>query len=691
VDLKAYTGYAGPKSNDPIKFYGNPDVTVIGPEAEAGGLGGAFRVARMKVKIDNDCLKTGDNTITFVHKDADPHQLGYRIIEMNFLRNGKMDRHVLPPSAFVDDDPMLWRPIHPSPADIEEGRRLFNARNSLYDLATDLSDGQGNGLGPNDGMIRASCGDCHTPSGRGFAYYNFSSSSLVKGAMSHKLTQKQGEQIASFIRSQNVPRVRQARPWNPPYQPGLGLDARSVAEWAARAGIDAILEKDEDTLDYLFPNGTSYNEVVKVVDRYGTLNLRELPTDLAMPHWGAWLPPISPIDAFDLEHPAVLSDEKGNPVGKPYFEVLYENAKNNPTRQNLDSLFTKLGRWWARGATCYTQTFDGGPDHRAINGLVTEAIRLPHARITPSNCQDLRHDPDSVKNIELVKRGLMHWMAVRLWEIIHANGLEEEGAKQTEKWCSLGRCVSGAEPRGWVTATRNDRFDVYHLAPHYIGYDSRQFTEKTNYIGIYENNQWYHLQMILNPGYREVQTSHWAYTHIRLYELAKVDRKAAARLYATFIKMRQLQTNGHYGDGTGLSLRYAQPFWYFSGEDGERVGQIEMPAELYSKLYEALTWDFLEAVQEGTQEDWATAKNNNDVQPWDSTDFSLAELGRQTFPQPGPIQGRNTLRLIDITSRGAGLDPRPSLELQLALCDWGQDMWPKGPWDAMRDTLRERY
>jgi hypothetical protein len=189
---------------------------------------------------------------------------------------------------------------------------------------------------------RCTGGDCHTPSGRGFAYFNFSSSSLVKGAMSHKLTRTQGEQIASFIRSQDVPRVRQARPWNPPYQPGPGLDSRPVAEWAAGAGIDAILERDEDTLDYLFPNGTSYDEVAKVVDRYGTLNLRELPVSLAMPHWGVWLPPISPIDAFDLGHEAVLSDEKGNPVSKPYFEVLYEKAKNNPTRQKLDDLF-KVG------------------------------------------------------------------------------------------------------------------------------------------------------------------------------------------------------------------------------------------------------------------------------------------------------------------------------------------------------------
>ena len=173
VDLKAYSGYAGPKSNDPINFHGNPDVTVIGPEAEAGGLGGAFRVAPMKVKIDTNCLKNGDNTIAFIHKDADPHQLGYRIIEMNLLRKGALNNRVLPPGAFVDDDPMLWRPIHPSPADIEEGRRLFTARNSLYDFATDLSDGQGNGQGPNTGMIRASCGDCHTPSGRGFAYFNF--------------------------------------------------------------------------------------------------------------------------------------------------------------------------------------------------------------------------------------------------------------------------------------------------------------------------------------------------------------------------------------------------------------------------------------------------------------------------------------------------------------------------------------
>lgn len=688
INIKAYTGHDG-KHTD--VFYGNPDITLIGPEAKAGGLGGAFRTARMKIRIDKSWLNEGVNTIAFIYKDIEPHSLGFRIIDFNLLRGEELNDKVLPPSAFIDDDPTKWTPIYTSAADIEKGRQLWNRRNSLYDLATDLSDNVGNGQGPNNGMIRASCGDCHLSSGRDHAYFNFSNNSIIKGAMSHKLTRKQGELMASFIRSVNVPRIRQARPWNPPYQPGPGLDQRPVGAWAAGAGVSAILERDEDTLAYLFPEGTSYAKVAKVVDRYGTLNMRELPVSISMPHWGAWLPPISPIDAFDLSHLAVLSDENGNRISRPFFEEVYYKAKRNPTRQNIADMFTRISKWWGRNATCYTQSVNNGPGYRSINGEVVKAIRLPHEEITENTCEDSRHYIPSVKNIELVKRGLASWIAVRAWEIIHENGLEREAAKQTRQYCTLGRCVSGAEPRGWVTGTSDDSFDIYHMAPHYLGYNSKHFSEKCRSVGIYEGNQWYHLQMILNPGYREVQTSHWGYTLVYLNSMIDVDDPAAARYYASIIKMRQCQTNGSYGDSNGLTLRTAQPFWYFSGENGERIGQLSLPNNLYSKIYEALTWDFLEAVQEGTQADWANATQLNTVQPRNSRDFSLSELGNGVFPHPGAIQGRNTYRLIDITSRGNGLEPKPSLDLQLELINWGKSMWPYGPWNVLRTRVQAQY
>ena len=67
--------------------------------------------------------------------------------------------------------------------------------------------------------------------------------------------------IPAYIRSQELPVVEGARPWNPPYQPGPGIDDRPAYEWAAGAGIEAVLDSDADMEPYLFPNGTSAQAV----------------------------------------------------------------------------------------------------------------------------------------------------------------------------------------------------------------------------------------------------------------------------------------------------------------------------------------------------------------------------------------------------------------------------------------------
>jgi hypothetical protein len=54
--------------------------------------------------------------------------------------------------------------------------------------------------------------------------------------MFHGLSELQGRQIASYIRTANTPNP--GRPWNPPYQPGPSLDAQPVVNWAAGAGVD---------------------------------------------------------------------------------------------------------------------------------------------------------------------------------------------------------------------------------------------------------------------------------------------------------------------------------------------------------------------------------------------------------------------------------------------------------------------
>ncbi len=88
------------------------------------------------------------------------------------------------------------------------------------------------------------------------------------------------------------------RPWNPPYQPGPGMQTRAAAELAAGAGLDWVLDDDSKTLRSLFQvhDGTAVPVAVFAPD--GDLKLREIPIALQMPDWNHWLPQVHPLDAW---------------------------------------------------------------------------------------------------------------------------------------------------------------------------------------------------------------------------------------------------------------------------------------------------------------------------------------------------------------------------------------------------------
>jgi hypothetical protein len=326
IALKYYTG-------DGV-VHGNPAIQMMPADKLYGGIGGGFRTVRFTVPATG--LKVGNNTLTFEHTNPDTRSIGFRIIDLT-VRQGTID--VIPLSQRKMVNPALWQPALPA-ADIAAGRALWSQRNVLYDPFMDSLDGQMKG-GAMSGNIKASCADCHARDGRDLHYFRFSDESIAARSKMHALTPLQGNQIAAYIRSlTNVPAPAGAWPWNPPYQPGPGLDSKPASSWAAGAGLDAVLDKDADMKQYMFPGGrTDPASVAAVVDRYSTLNLRELPLSIQLPDWNNWLPRVHPIDAFKTSSPAVLADEKGRVgypgYGKPFFEVAYDNARVAPSAAHL--------------------------------------------------------------------------------------------------------------------------------------------------------------------------------------------------------------------------------------------------------------------------------------------------------------------------------------------------------------------
>lgn len=251
------------------------NVTFPFPDGKLYGMFGGQATIRMIVPLQPGVVRPGPNVIRFRFNDEDGISIGYRVLSFNFMAAAD-SQPLVPPSEFVQEDPSTWRPPVDSADAIAEGKNLW--------YSAPLWDG--------GRPIRASCSDCHSHDGRDLKYFNYSNKSIIERSIYHRLTRDQGTRIASYIRSLPVPYEEKGRPWNPPYQPGPGTDAQPVRSWAAGAGLEWVLDRDYDTLKYIFPDDAS-------IDSYRfskTTNPREIPLYVQFPDWNHWLPTRHPID-----------------------------------------------------------------------------------------------------------------------------------------------------------------------------------------------------------------------------------------------------------------------------------------------------------------------------------------------------------------------------------------------------------
>ena len=237
----------------------NDTVTVAEPGRSFGGIGGGFATLTITLPLPSGTVAGGANTIRFRFDHTDGFTSAYRVLALNFLTID--GRKIIPAESFAVDTPETWTPPMSDPAAIRSGQELWHAAS----LAV-------NSL-PNSPRMRAHCADCHAQDGRDLKYFNFSNASIVDRSRFHDLSILQGEQIASYIRS--LPLPNPGRPWNPPYQPGPGLDEHPVSNWAAGAGLGWVLDHDMDALPYVFGGHDSSRETAPSPGG-SPANLREL-------------------------------------------------------------------------------------------------------------------------------------------------------------------------------------------------------------------------------------------------------------------------------------------------------------------------------------------------------------------------------------------------------------------------------
>jgi hypothetical protein len=494
----------------------NNTVTIAEPGKSFGGIGGGFATLAMTLPLPSGTVTGGANTIRFRFNQTDGIASGYRVIALNLLTGE--GAKILPQENFVEDSPETWAPPLPDAASLQAGRELWNAASLV---ASSLAGSP---------KIQAHCADCHAHDGRDLKYFNFSNASIITRARFHGLSALQGEQIASYIRS--LPLPNPGRPWNPPYQPGPGLDEQPVSNWAAGAGLSWVLDQDTEALPYLVSqsktqsNGTALNRPGKAPDLHalvkqitpdafrpdGNLNPREIPIALQLPDWSEWLPRVHPKDAWGtaFAHSEFAAFFSGEPTP--------ESKSKSGTQQWLPTIL---------GAAQ-----NGDRNAHPIGPAFAQWSQARRAFLKRFITSKTVWSPELTNKVYSTQL----WQLVKTWEMMQEFGLEDRG-----------RDIFGstADSRTWCNTIPGEASPSATQIP-----DGPAGVGGTPLTNEYFSSAWYELQIILNSGnhqHKDRAPVDWVYVIGRFLDLHRqTHHPEPARLLVAVTKALQ-STDPHLG------------------------------------------------------------------------------------------------------------------------------------------------
>ncbi|NLR93512.1 T9SS type A sorting domain-containing protein [Flammeovirga agarivorans] len=594
-------------------------------EENRGGMAhGGYNTIRLSYNSDD--FIEGENTVYFRFNDSDGISNGFRVVRFNLL--DEYDENILPDTFFYEEDPDLWIGPYTDNTSINEGEDLW--RNG--DLWSNyLADGD-NGFWYNHEIvsnvnIQAKCSDCHTQDGRDLELFSYSNKSIIERAKFHQLTEDEGRKIASYIRSlkdthDNV--NRHGRPWNPPYQPGPELEGKSIDYWAAGAGLDAVLEKDEDLLPYLFPGGVNEESVANLFNQDGGEDRTIIPMPLQFPDWKHWLPMIHPKDAFTKD--GIYEETYNDRVSwtNP------ENSKLNPEkgieiiREELESLPKK-----SDGVTVDMVQVAADPTMLAEFREAHEEFRYNFRWFLAQGSSDKQHWrarsgrglealADDVP-LEFANTSLARLMAVKNFEIMQEFNLQDQALDYIPD-----HEQDHPTNRQWFHGLS---MHVFEVPPHFTGCQDDNclsFDGQSDALGTFESSLWYQLQTILagGEGYQWwngpvdynyqpayiLKSSRYSglYQPLRYYH-------SLSTMYKTKTWSGDLTTN----DGMGFRIRVQGP-WYFFGKEGEGLATKlhgfepgywpslldKIQPGMTKLVLEAQCREFIKAVRKHEIDDW---------------------------------------------------------------------------------------
>jgi hypothetical protein len=590
----------------------NATVQVAAPGKNFGGIGGAFSTLKMVLNLPSGQVVDGPNTVRFRMNHTDGVSIGFRVLAFNFLTSS--GAQILAASTFVQEDPRAWRPPYTDLASIAAGQKLW--RTAVLTASTL----------PGAGTLQARCADCHAQDGRDLKYFNYSNRAIIERSKFHGLTPTEGAKIASYIRSLSAPNP--GRPWNPPYQPGPGLDAKPVTSWAAGAGIAWVLDRDRDTLRYLFPNGISEDAIR--TDK--TLNVREIPIALPLPDWNHWLPKIHPKDAW------------GEAFTNSDLLKMYAGEGGGTANWNL------RGRLSQRNAPLY---IFNGLYSPLKNNLQTWSMAR-HLFLQPKTEPQDQQPWSPLYSRKVYSTAL--WQLVKLWELMQEFNLEDyssilfPGSNEARTWFA---------DIPWQTAPHKLKIPISEN-----GIDGDPL--KTVYL----SSAWYHLQVVLYNGNRKhitINPVDWPYIYGHLGSLNRLSgAPEAMRLTLSMVKAMQ---NSDDGIGPEDTSRGWDPFRFadvsrLSGDPWAPLWK-DTPADVRAHVMQAVLEAWFDKMREYTPQQYYSG---HVADPSEAIDGNMN----------GSVGNRIYYAIPRF--RGAGVDDA----LLDRIADWAKTVWPKGNWDQLK-------
>ena len=587
----------------------NDTVAIAEPGRSYGGIGGGFATLQMTLPLPPRAVNEGANTLRFRFNHSDGVVSGFRVLAFNLVAADSSA--ALAPDAFIQEDPAAWTPSLRDSKSILAGRELWEN--------APLTPG-GFQSSP---LIRAHCADCHAHDGRDLKYFNFSNASIIARSRFHGLSELEGQQIASYIRA--LPLPNPGRPWNPPYQPGPGLDARPVTDWAAGAGLAWALDDDSKTLPFVFGAGMEraaltlpfeWNALLPRITREpfrpdGNLNPREIPISLQLPDWNHWLPQVHPMDAW------------GPAFQKSEFAEWYASSAKLSLRASLASpnLAASISSGRLAGY------FDKWRDAR--HAFLKPYVEGKAVNWTPE--------------LGVKAYSTQLWQLAKTWEMTQEFGLEARGREMFGP---------DGEPRTWLNTIPAAAAPATVNIP-----DGPSGMGGSALNNEYFDASWYALQVIVNSGnhrHRERTPVDWVYLIGRFLDLYReTHRPEPARLLVDVIKAMQ-STDPRQGPGNHVQ----------GWNPRQNVDPTIMVSETWAPIFRQLPADTRRALTESLLAAWLDKNLQYPV-----AQFFTPGAAEERYVLPASLGGISGSKVWESASlfRAAGVSP----ELVAQLQKWG--------------------